>query len=200
MNCPVCAQTLTEIEKRCFVCPNGHGALLPASFLAAQNDTLVQEVDAVDREVPETKNRQYPIDCPSCHQKMSAVDYCSSGIFIDSCLEPTCHARWLDGDELGRIKNRKAKFQPEDLLKLTELEAQTEKMRNRHQPDNNPRLPAITQPLLINHRTSWLGMGLVASRLLRACIDSPFIRVITLIFFIVIAILAYFIFKSLDKL
>ncbi|QQS20216.1 zf-TFIIB domain-containing protein [Candidatus Saccharibacteria bacterium] len=121
MRCPICASDLKDIQQGCHVCPQGHGVLLGASQLSRQDEALVRAIDAVDAEVPQARHRQYLIACPACGHDMTAVNYCGSGVMIDSCLWPGCQLRWLDGDELRNIKDRKALLPTEDKAMFTSL-------------------------------------------------------------------------------
>lgn len=191
MTCPTCIKDLIELPLDCQICPDGHGVLLTANQLYEKNDALVRAVDQRDAMSPQAAYRQYPISCPSCGNEMSVVNYCNSGVMIDSCTQLGCHSRWLDGDELIRIKNRKLQIRPEDALFLSELEMKTKKLRNLCATDNNPKLPSMTRSLLANSNTSLYGVTLVFSRLIRANIESPFIRYVTLFVLLAMVVLAY---------
>ncbi len=200
MTCPICLQNLELIARDCLVCPQGHGVALSGSQLMQQEKSLVETVDKLDKKVPTASYRQYDIPCPNCGATMKRVDYCSSGIIIDTCAAAGCHFRWLDGDEFGKIKNRNSRLSATDILALAKLEAQTNALKNRQQIDHNPELPRSYLMLRIYNnpvaRSAQLGIAL--STLIKGMIYSPFLRVVGFGFVVIMAVLGYIIFKQLD--
>jgi hypothetical protein len=140
------------------------------------------------------------INCPNCHKTMTKLNYNNTGILIDSCSN--CPYRWLDRGEISKIKNTKAKIHPDDLLFLSNLQYQTEKIVPSPDIDNpnivSPEVESAMKSLSAFKEESALGLmaGMGLYGLVTGIIKSKFIRVVAPIFIIIFIILGYLLIKA----
>lgn len=113
--CPRCSKVLSRDDSASY-CPDGHGYLLTSKSLRNLEDGRINEADY---KANKARNAHARARCPVCSEKMKPVDYCLSGIIIDSCSK--CHHRWLDAGEITGIKNRKSKLSVADHRLLMKL-------------------------------------------------------------------------------
>ena len=115
MRCPVCFADLQQVVEGCLVCPKGDGVVLTSVQLLKRDPVIITKVDVVDKEIELANYRVESYACPGCGELMHLVDYCGTGVKIDSCVKPGCLLRWLDGDELAKIaKYKKDPNRPEE--------------------------------------------------------------------------------------
>ena len=194
MRCPTCKQSLVR-ENSIFLCTHSHGALVPGKFLVDIENSLVDD-EVSNRSAPDTK---HDLPCPRCTKKMHKLDYNHTGIIIDSCTN--CHYRWLDRGEIGKIKNFKPRFQPDDLLFLGDLERKLDTAsKHKNHPKNNPRIPLFNVMRIISagdsRRTLGAlgGMGLYG--IIVGMITSKFLRIVIPLLLLFFTISYYLVFVS----
>lgn len=117
MNCPVCGKKLVEQKEGYLICPAGHGALVDAKYLRSQKMKPLAEDEINQLELP--AQRMSNIICPHCQHWMQKSNYNDSGIIIDACTN--CEYRWLDTDEVKRVKKLKLHTNPNELLFVDEI-------------------------------------------------------------------------------
>lgn len=96
LKCPLCRAAM-EIKDNVHICPKGHGALIfGRDLIRLRKHELILELPTLN------PVKHDDIKCPSCGQMMRASEYQNSGAVIDICSG--CAYRWLDADELIKIK------------------------------------------------------------------------------------------------
>lgn len=140
MDCPQCAWSLQEITYEnvpVHTCPNCGGEFVAGDALAAivriREQTFPADLHEALAEaepfagVPESR-RQRAIDCPSCSEAMTVINYCGdSGVFVDRCT--SCSGLWLDQDELEQIQVLMERWTDEAPQKLRDCATQLEQAR-----------------------------------------------------------------------
>lgn len=190
MKCPECAQTLKTFNRDCFVCSDGHGALIFNKHLREKDEDLVSKIEQGEM-LPVSTQRTHSIACPHCGTLMHQVDYNSTGIIIDSCLK--CHYRWLDRGELRKIKDHKPQLDPIDKALLISLE---EKIGKVHQDEVlNPAYQLSDRSL-----GSPGSLGLSAIRAVYVGLRHSWFSRIATITILIIAVLVYvYVIKEFNK-
>ena len=198
MLCPYCNNALIS-EQGMFVCPNSHGTLIFGGLLAQISEIKINDDDR--NNIPQV-NKQ--INCPNCHKTMIKLNYNDTGILIDSC--PNCPYRWLDRGEISKIKNTKAKILPDDLLFMSNLQYQTQKIAPSPDIDDptivSPEWESYIQGRASNNENTTLGLlaGMSFYGLVTGMIKSKFYRIVGPIFIIIFIVLGYLLIKSLKSI
>jgi Zn-finger nucleic acid-binding protein len=195
MQCPICQKPLvaTRLQK-CFVCPGGHGALLPSSQLIKKSTEIASHVEPAETTGTAAAPRNHDITCPNCRSMMQRVDYSSTGIIIDSCLQ--CHSRWLDRGELTKIVLYKPQLNKADADFLEQLEEQMSANQAPQPEDVNPTYRLATGP---SFGSLW-AVGFAVSRaVMKGLLHSKYTRIATVLILFIVLLLYVYVIKEFQS-
>lgn len=186
MNCPICNSELLAHQKDLLICPKGHGTLITGKLLSNKDDSLIYS----ESNNTNTKNTNHNITCPNCSKEMHKVDYSSSGVVIDSCIN--CHFRWLDSGEINKIKNFKPNLSPVDLELIKDLYKLINEADSYKVEEANPSIP---YSMLNNNKLgSQFNIFLMFKTIVIGLFHSKTSRILTIITIIILTLLILFIF------
>ena len=108
MDCPRCKQALvihTLESVKVHECPACKGAWFDWDELRALKDVTDPDLRWMDFQIWNHQDRfqikEIPLKCPSCSGGMVVIDYDTTTVRVDFCLQ--CQGVWLDGNEFQKI-------------------------------------------------------------------------------------------------